>query len=215
VSGNDGREEERGRYRTIVADPPWPIQDFPEWAGGTGSIACPYPTMSVAEIGALPVRAMSDNVDADAHLYLWAIDQLLPEAFGVARAWGFHHAATLVWCKRTMGTGLGGIWPANVEFVLFCRRPKVTTRPDVLRLTSYLADAAERAGVTRAEVDARMGTTDMGGWWLSRLEHRCACPTDEQWPQLKAIIGIGDEMDELVAELNARKGTAPPASLAA
>lgn len=102
------------KYRTIVADPPWPIGDFPEWSNGKGFIPCPYPTMSVEEIAALPVRELSDNVDQDAHLYLWAIDGLLEEAFAVSRAWGFHHAATLVWCKQTIGTGLGGIWPANV-----------------------------------------------------------------------------------------------------
>lgn len=201
------------RYRTIVADPPWPIQDFPEWADGKGSIATPYPTMTVDEIAALPVREMSDNVDADAHLYLWAIDQLLAESFQVARAWGFHHAATLVWCKPTIGTGLGGIWPANVEFVLFCRRPKVTTRRDVLVLTSALADAAERRGLTRRDVDAAMGTSDMADWWLSRIETRCACPTNEQWPKLRDMLGLGSELDALVAEINARKGTAPPVSL--
>jgi N6-adenosine-specific RNA methylase IME4 len=201
------------RYRTIVADPPWEIGDFPEWSDGRGSIPCPYPTMSLDEIGALPVRELSDNVDHDAHLYLWTIDQLLEDAFSVARSWGFHHSATLVWCKRTIGTGLGGIWPANVEFVLFCKRPKVTSRPDVLRLTMALAAAAERAGVTRADVDAHMGTSDMGGWWLSRIEHRCACPTDAQWPRLKALLRLDDSLDDLVAELNARKGTAPPPSL--
>ncbi len=200
-------------YRTIVADPPWPIQDFPEWAEGKGNIPCPYPTMSLDEIKALPVRALSDNVDHDAHLYLWTIDQLLEESFAVARAWGFHHAATIIWAKQTIGTGLGGIWPNNVEFVLFCRRPKTTLRPDVLGLTRALADAADLAGITRAAVDAHMGTTDMGGWWLSRLEHRCACPTDAQWPKLKQLLRIDDRLDELVRELNARKGTAPPVSL--
>jgi hypothetical protein len=61
-----------------------------------------------------------------------------------------------------------------------------------------------------------MGTKDMGGWWLSRIEYRCACPTPEQWVKLKAFLGCGDEMDDLVAELNARKGTrvAPPLSRA-
>jgi N6-adenosine-specific RNA methylase IME4 len=201
------------RYRTIVADPPWPIGDFPEWADGEGMIACPYPTMTIGEIQELPVRSLSNNVDADAHLYLWAVDQYLDEAFDVARSWGFHHAATIVWCKNTMGTGLGGIWPSSVEFVLFCRRPKVTTRPDVLRLTSHLAAAAERAGLTRADVDRAMGTSDMAGWWLSRLEHRCACPTDEQWPHLKRLLHLGEEMDSLVAEINTRKGSAPPAKI--
>jgi hypothetical protein len=121
--------------------------------------------------------------------------------------------ATIVWCKRTMGTGLGGIWPANVEFVLFCRRPKVTSRPDVLRLTTYLADAAARAGISRRDVDEAMGTSDMAGWWLSRIETRCACPTDEQWLRLRELLGIGDELDSLVADINGRKGTAPPAFL--
>jgi N6-adenosine-specific RNA methylase IME4 len=201
------------RYRTIVADPPWPIGDFPEWADGRGSVACPYPTMTMAEIRALPVRDLSTNVDSDAHLYLWTCDQFLAESIDIARGWGFHHTATIVWCKRTMGTGLGGIWPANVEFALFCRRPKVTTRLDVLRLTTYLADAAENAGVTRRDVDEAMGTSDMAGWWLSRIETRCACPTDDQWPRLKRVLRLGGEMDSLVTEINARKGTAPPASL--
>lgn len=153
-------------------------------------------------------------MDHDAHLYLWTIDSLLEEAFSVARAWGFHHAATIVWCKDPMGTNLGGAWPSNTEFVLFCRRPKVTSRPDVLRLTTALVDAAERAGISRREVDEHMGTSDMAGWWLSRIETRCACPTDEQWPRLKAFLGLDDSLDDLVAVINARKGTAPPASLA-
>jgi site-specific DNA-methyltransferase (adenine-specific) len=55
-------------------------------------------------------------------------------------------------------------------------------RVDVLRVTSWLADRADRVGVTRADVDTHMSTSDMGGWWLSRLAHRCALPTelDEQ-----------------------------------
>lgn len=200
------------RYRTIVADPPWPytVQPGPGARAKGATSFLPYETMSLDEIKALPVRAMSDNVDHDAHLYLWTTDQFLEAAFEVARTWGFHHSATLVWCKPPMGEGLGGIWPANVEFVLFCRRPKVTTRPEVHRLTSRLADAADRAGLTRREVDQAMGTSDMAGWWLSRIETRCACPTDDQWPKLKAVLGIGGELDDLVAEINDQKGTAPP-----
>ncbi len=164
--------------------------------------------MTVEEIAALPVREMSDNLDGDAHLYLWTVNAYLRDAFDVARAWGFHHAQTIVWCKGTIGTGLGGTWPSNVEFVLFCRRPKVTSRPDVLRLTTRLAEAAEAAGVTRADVDRHMGTSDMGGWWLSRIETRCACPTAEQWPKLKELLRLGDDLDAEVARIIAAKGTA-------
>lgn len=201
------------RYRTIVADPPWPIGDFPPNFGYANGKPRPYSTMTVEEIAALPVRELSTNVDLDAHLYLWTINEHLEAAFGVARAWGFHHSATIVWCKPRYGEGLGGIWPNDVEFVLFCRRPKVTTRADVLSLTVSLADAAEREGISRADVDAHMGTRDMAGWWLSRIETRCACPTNDQWERLKDFLGVGDEYDELVAEINARKGTNPPVSL--
>jgi len=199
------------KYRTIVADPPWDHSDgtgvcFDE-AGSRKLYGLPYSTMTLDEIASLPVRELSDNVDHDAHLYLWTTSRYLPDAFAVARAWGFHYVATLVWCKASRGWSIGGQFQNNVEFALFCVRPKVTSRPDVLRLTSALADVAERAGITRRDVDNRMGTSDMGGWWLSRIETRCACPTNEQWPRLKALLGLGDELDALVFEINARKGT--------
>jgi N6-adenosine-specific RNA methylase IME4 len=210
--GREAMSEVSQRYRTIVADPPWPIDGFPEWADGEGTIGVPYPTMTLEAIEALPVRELSDNHDGDAHLYLWTINSFLREAFDIASAWGFHHSSTLVWCKRMIGTGLGGAWPKNVEFALFCRRPSVVHRPKVLQVTTFLADAAHRAGVSRRMLDEHMGTSDMAGWWLSRIEYRCACPTNEQWPRLKAFLGCGNAVDELVKEINAAKGTriAPP-----
>lgn len=78
---------------------------------------------------------------------------------------------------------------------------------DILRVTTFMADAADRAGIARADVDAHMGTSDMGGWWLSRLQHRCQCPKWEQWLQLKVLLSLGDEMDAEVWRLNGRKGT--------
>ncbi len=77
---------------------------------------------------------------------------------------------------------------------------------DILRVTSFMADAADRGGITRADVDAYMGTSDMGGWWLSRLQHRCQCPKWGQWLQLKALLNLNDEMDAEVWRLNGRKG---------
>ncbi|WP_046060122.1 DNA methyltransferase [Paracidovorax citrulli] len=78
---------------------------------------------------------------------------------------------------------------------------------DILRITTLMADAAERAGVTRAQVDTAMGTTDMAGWWLSRLQHRCQCPKWSQWLRLKVLLSLSDDMDAEVWRLNGRKGT--------
>lgn len=77
---------------------------------------------------------------------------------------------------------------------------------DILRVTIFLADAADHAGITRGDVDARLGTSDMAGWWLSRLQHRCQCPKWDQWLQLKVLLNLSDEMDAEVWRLNGRKG---------
>ncbi len=182
------------RYRTIVADPPWPIGDFPEWGAGQGTIPCPYPTMSLNEIKALPVGSLAAP---EAHLYLWTTTGFLRETYDVAEAWGFEPMYPLVWCKKPRGQGLGGKFASNVEFVLFCRE-----RHGASRITSYLADAAQRAGLTTAAVNKAMGTSDMAGWWLSRLPHRSRIPTWEQWVQLKTLLGCGDEHDEIVRLVN-------------
>lgn len=178
------------RYRTIVADPPWPISGFERWGADPASFDRPYETMSVAEIADLPVRSISEP---DAHLYLWTINDSLESSFGVARQWGFRPSATLVWCKAPRGPGIGGTYASTVEFCLFCRRRGL---PGHLAVTSFLADAADRAGVTRREVDCHMGTSDMAGWWLSRLEHRSQVPNAEQFARLKVLLDADDSMDE-------------------
>jgi N6-adenosine-specific RNA methylase IME4 len=184
------------RYRTIVADPPWEIGDFPAnlHAQGQGTNACPYETMTVGEVCSLPV---SDLAIAEAHLFLWTTAGFLRQSYEVAEAWGFEPMYPLVWCKRPKGRGLGGKFGSNVEFVLFCR-----DRHGSVRITSYLADAAERAGLSTRDVNRAMGTSDMAGWWLSRLPHRSRVPTLDQWQQLKGLLAFGDEFDAEVEAVN-------------
>jgi len=79
-------------------------------------------------------------------------------------------------------------------------------RDSVLKVTTAMAEAADRLGLSKADVDSHMGTSDMAGWWLSRLRHRCQCPRVDQWRRLKGILDLGDDLDGLVEHLNARKG---------
>jgi N6-adenosine-specific RNA methylase IME4 len=121
------------RYRTIVADPPWPFR----WSGGgatrvnaRGEVhvnhkfkkGLEYETMSVDEIAALPVV---DRADDDAALFLWTTEEMALEghAVRVARAWGFEPMRTIVWCKR--GAGLGKFPRPAHELVLVCRRGSI------------------------------------------------------------------------------------------
>ena len=80
-------------------------------------------------------------------------------------------------------------------------------KQDVLAVTTRLADLADAAGIGRGDVDAAMGTSDMGGWWLSRLAHRCACPSVENWTRLRDLIPGAPMLDAEVWRLNGRKGS--------
>jgi len=119
------------RYATIVADPPWAYKSKMAANGfgyrdkdgnrimGTAMKAAPmpYPTMSVDEIAALPVRELAED---DSHLYLWTTQAFLRDTYRVLDAWGFRQGALLVWSKPPMG--VVGTYVCSVEFCIFARR---------------------------------------------------------------------------------------------
>ena len=110
-----------GRYRTILADPPW------RFVNRSGKVApehrrlARYDTLSFDEIEALPVASLADE---PAHLYLWTPNAILPEALRVMQAWGFEYKSNIVWHKiRSDGKSDGrcmGFYFRNVtEMCLF------------------------------------------------------------------------------------------------
>lgn len=71
------------RYATILADPPWDIQQK-----GSYGAERHYPLMSVEEIRSLRV----DRLAADSgHLWLWTTNAALHEAFHVMKVWGYSY----------------------------------------------------------------------------------------------------------------------------
>lgn len=96
--------------------------------GSTKSQPLAYPTMTVEEIMALPIREVAA---ANAHLYLWTTNKFLPEAFEVIKAWGFRYSTSLVWNKAMIGGGLGGAYRINTEYCLFARRGKLAAKATV------------------------------------------------------------------------------------
>jgi N6-adenosine-specific RNA methylase IME4 len=89
-----------GPHRVIVADPPWAARvriDDPSRRGTS-----PYPTMSVEQICALPVRSIAHD---DSILWLWTTNGDMRNAFTVLDSWGFEQKTILTWVKDRMGTG--------------------------------------------------------------------------------------------------------------
>jgi N6-adenosine-specific RNA methylase IME4 len=95
---NDTPDESRPRrYRTIVADPPWPT-------GQVGALGASrhYQIMTIEQIERLPV---SDLAEDNAHLYLWCYPATRYLAEDIMRAWGFRFVDEFVWGKDQMGLG--------------------------------------------------------------------------------------------------------------
>lgn len=119
-----------GEYRTIVADPPWPLKigskrtarstsKTSTWNAHHDVRPVPYETMSLDEIAALPV---ADWAAESAHLYVWTINRFLEETYEIVRQWGFKPGQTLTWAKAPMGLGPGGAFSQSSEFIIFGRR---------------------------------------------------------------------------------------------
>lgn len=206
----------RTRYRTIVADPPWPLGDSGSFSGwntdGSRHPACPYPTMTLDEIKALPVKSLANNRDGDAHLYLWTTAGFLRATYEVAEAWGFEPLYPLVWCKPPRGKGLGGTFASNVEFVLFCRRAgymSVDTRDarhDIAAITTRIGEITREAGLSNRDLNELVGLADIAEWWTSPLPKRCAIPKPDHWQTLCDRVPALKELDDAVRKQNDRKG---------
>lgn len=115
-----------GKFRTILADPPW------RFLNSTGKVApehkrlSRYGTMSLDEIKELPVAMLAAE---PSHLYLWVPNALLPDGLAVMSAWGFNYKANIIWHKIRKdggpdGRGVGFYFRNVTEVLLFGTRGK-------------------------------------------------------------------------------------------
>ena len=106
-------------YGTVYADPPWPYSN----QGTRAATSHHYPTMSIDDICGLPV---SGRVKTQAHLWLWATNSFLKEAFDVIDAWGFDYKSAMVWVKPQLG--LGNYVRVSHELLLIASRGNLVGR---------------------------------------------------------------------------------------
>lgn len=112
-------ESASGRFRTVLADPPWDIgqRDFKYGA------ARHYGVMTLERIRAMPVADLAKD---DAHLYLWVINGAIKEGIEVMEAWGFTYRSPLTWIKPRLG--LGSYLRNQTEHLLLGTRGRAPVR---------------------------------------------------------------------------------------
>jgi N6-adenosine-specific RNA methylase IME4 len=108
-------------YQVVYADPPWSYRNQRTGGSHRSGAAQHYPTLTVDEVAALPVRRL---VARSATLWLWATVPLLPEILPVMGAWGFTYKTALIWHK-TGRKGIGYWFRGEAECLLFGVRGRV------------------------------------------------------------------------------------------
>jgi N6-adenosine-specific RNA methylase IME4 len=110
-----------GAYRVLYIDDPWPEKGGGQIKRGADGH---YDVMSVKDIAALPFGAWAAP---DAHCYMWATNNYLPEAFEIMRIRGFRYVTTVTWVK-TGRIGLGQYFRGKTEHCLFGVRGRLPYR---------------------------------------------------------------------------------------
>ena len=104
------------KYKTIYADPPWN-----ESGGGKIKRGADrhYNLMKTTDIIGM-AETVKNLTDSGGHLYLWATNNHLRDAFKVIDAWGFRYVTMITWAKDRFG--LGQYFRGQTEHCIFAVR---------------------------------------------------------------------------------------------
>ena len=94
-------------YQIIYADPPWDYKGQLQHAGtgskDTGGAVRHYPTVTLANLRALPVSMIADQ---NCLLFMWATSPHIDQAIKLGKCWQFHWATVaFVWDKIRVNPG--------------------------------------------------------------------------------------------------------------
>jgi N6-adenosine-specific RNA methylase IME4 len=105
---------ERMKYRTIVADPPWN-----ECGGGKIKRGADrhYPVMKSKDILHLMQDVLVGHDPGGCHLYLWVTNNFLEDGLFVMKGLGFRYVTMRTWAKDRIG--LGYYYRGQTESCLF------------------------------------------------------------------------------------------------
>lgn len=93
----DGAPVRRQTFKTILADPPWDVEQK-----GVRGAQGHYSLMTLEAIKAMPV---GDLAAEDAHCWLWVTNATLRAGYDVMEEWGFTPRSPLTWVKPRIGLG--------------------------------------------------------------------------------------------------------------
>jgi len=137
-------------FRTIVADPPWLERGGGKIKRGADRH---YPLLHSRDIPRVMQSAPVWRIADDAHLYLWATNNFLPDALEVVRLLGFRYVTNIVWVKDR--AGLGQYFRGQHELLLFAVRGSGMAARTEARDVTTVVDEPSVYGAPRGEHSAK------------------------------------------------------------
>jgi N6-adenosine-specific RNA methylase IME4 len=126
------------KFSVIVADPPWSFQDSLKMSDVKRGAKANYPTMTMLQIKAMPVKSVC-NPDG-AVLCLWVPGSLLQEGLDTMKAWGFNHKQTYIWVKTKK---------SPTEFL---KKQILKSSKAAMKLIHYITTSAQKYSYPKEEI---------------------------------------------------------------
>jgi N6-adenosine-specific RNA methylase IME4 len=109
-----------GLYRTVVIDPPWPVEKIEREVRPNQAAPLDYRTLELETIKAGTWYNGAGKLPFDGrgcHVYLWVTQKYLPAGLECLQTWGVDYQCTLTWVKNVGFTPFS--WMYSTEHVLF------------------------------------------------------------------------------------------------
>lgn len=101
-------------FRTIVIDPPWPMEKILREVR-PNQVEMDYTTMSIKEIKEFPLKQFMSKDGC--HVYMWTTHKFLQYSFDIFNVWGVKYQCLMTWVKNVGFTPFS--WMYSTEHVLF------------------------------------------------------------------------------------------------
>ena len=127
-----------GKYKVIYIDPPWQVgsMQMDKWES---PIEDKYPTMSISDIIALPIKELADD---DCALFIWTTHTFLPDTFHIIKEWGFKYFCTITWDKEGGWTQNG--FHKRTEFLLYAYKGSINVNQYGKAIPTIFTEAKTR-----------------------------------------------------------------------
>ncbi|MCV9940967.1 MT-A70 family methyltransferase [Boseaceae bacterium BT-24-1] len=141
-------ELQRGHHEVVVIDPPW------RFSGGTKSRPQHYPRLTLAEVKALPVRALLKPEGG--RVFLWITAPLMHKVPEIASAWRLRYSSMIPWIK---------LWNGEVGMFVYANSLARGTGFEVMGNAEYCV-------ILKAGKPASIKGRPFSGCWIEpRREH--------------------------------------------